>query len=277
MTSAPQNKDYVYKKAPVVEVIAEVLWELKPILGADLAYDPFLDLLSETFFEEAKKNAFGVVERIVPSQVPIEMLAHKPVFRIRKQKDQWPLYQLGPGIFTANITPCSDKPEYEGWKSFTPTLTDGIELLFSSFPSAEKHLKPKALRLVYINVFGKEHGYENQRQFLKDGLEFNVALPEALIEGHVEGDEVLSVSEFIFDLKTLKGSQASLKVGKGTHKDQEAIIVESRITKKLESLPIGKDDIVQWFSDASTQNRAIFESYVTQKTRETFGIIKDIK
>jgi uncharacterized protein (TIGR04255 family) len=276
MPSKPKNNDYIYDKAPVVEVIAEVLWELKPILGADLAYDPFLDLLTETYTDAVQKKGFGVVERVVPTQVPIEMLAHKPIFRFRKQKDHWPLYQLGPGIFTANITPCSGKPKYEGWKSFIPTLKDGIDLLFSSFPNAEKHLKPKALRLIYINAFGKENGYENQRQFLKDGLEFNIDIPESLMDS-VNGEDVLSVSEFIFDLKTLKDSQASLKVGKGIHKDNEAIIVESRITKKLESLPISKDDIAQWFSDASAQNRMIFESYTTQKTKDTFGARKDVK
>lgn len=267
MPQKSKDRDYIYEKAPVVEVIAEVLWELKPILGAGLAYDPFFDVFAEEFFKQIQKSGYKHDQMIVPPDVPREILAHKPILRIREEKDKWPLYQVGPGIFTANVT-----PPYKGWEDFSPVAKKGLDVLFKSYPDADKYLKPKTVRLVYINAFGEDNGYKNQRQFLDEGLNFSLKLPEEILNNHVQDEDVNSIAEFNFKLKELENSHVSLKIGSGLHNGKEAMIVENRISRKFDdNLRFSKDQIIQWFNDARCVNHDIFEQYITDETKKTFG------
>lgn len=258
------EKGCVYDKAPVAEVIAEVLWQLKPLLGSDLAYDSFFDDLTENFRLHFK-DQFPHMERIIPAEVPREILSYKPIFRYRAEKDSWPLYQIGPGIMTANIV-----PPYEGWPKFFPVVSEGLKALYQSYPSAERHLRPNTLRLIYINAFGPEHGYSNQREFLQDGLKFTISPPAALNE-HIEEASTVINSTFDFRLKNQADTFATVRIASGISRENPALIVENVIYKNVGATKLSRQDIEDWFDQAHDSNYHIFQSYITEKTLLSFG------
>ena len=103
--------DYLYDKAPLVEVIAEIHWALKKLDTAPGAkIDPYYDLFKDAFLAYAKTTGLTDVQDLVPTVVPPELLPNQPRLRLRTAPGRWPLAQLGPGIITANIV-----PPYKGW------------------------------------------------------------------------------------------------------------------------------------------------------------------
>ena len=115
-------------------MIAEVHWELKTLESNTQArIDTYFDILRDQFLDALKLHGFAHEERLFPKEIPIELLPYKPRLLLRKQKNQWPIFQIGPGLFTANIV-----PPYLGWKEFRETLVIGLEALVSSYPLAPK-------------------------------------------------------------------------------------------------------------------------------------------
>jgi uncharacterized protein (TIGR04255 family) len=205
------------------------------------------------------------MEPIVPSEIPREILSYKPLFRYRGGKDEWPLYQIGPGIMTANIV-----PPYEGWPKFFPVISEGLKALYQSYPSAERHLRPSVLRLIYINAFGPEHGYDNQRDFLQGGLKFNIS-PPADLNQYIEEASASVTSTFDFKLKHLANSFATVRISHGVSRDNPALIVENIIHRNVGPIKLSAQDIEDWFGKAHDSNHHLFETYITDRTRQSFG------
>ena len=76
------------------------IWSrLQPIFGlADASINPHISVFAEEFRRKLSSEGFTHVERVVPEQVPHELLAHKVMLRFRKGPDQWPVLQIGPGV-----------------------------------------------------------------------------------------------------------------------------------------------------------------------------------
>lgn len=260
-----QEREYIYENAPVTEVVAEVHWQLKSILGSGLHYDPFYEDLIDSFSGNIAQKGFPFREQLIQEGVPTEFLSFKATHRFRNKRDGWPLYQIGPGVFTANIT-----PPYGGWNSFFSVLSEGLSVLFESYPLSSKHLKPKLLKLIYINAFEEKHGYTNQRDFLDEGLNFQIGMPTEL-DRFADINSIAITSEFNFKLTNLENSFAKVKVGPGSNDGKPALVVENILYRSVEELDVVCDDILHWFQDARNSNHGIFEGYITEKTRESFG------
>src|SRR3972149_1548349 len=103
-------EDFVYESPPLVEVIAEVHWHIERLLTVpDGGLDPhFADLLAG-LVKALPDAGFATIERLSPAELPIELLADKPIMRFWPGPNQWPVVQVGPGVMTVNIV-----PPYEG-------------------------------------------------------------------------------------------------------------------------------------------------------------------
>lgn len=162
------SRDYVYENAPLIEVIAEVHWQLKPVSSApDAQIDPLYDLFREAFVEDSGKDGLTEHERLVPPEIPVEFVANQPHLRLRSKPQAWPLVQIGPGVMTVNIV-----PPYNGWKEFSAFLGRQIKRLFSTYPLVSKALRISRLHLRYIDGFGPDHGFTNFSEFSEKMLGF---------------------------------------------------------------------------------------------------------
>lgn len=121
-----------FENAPLVEIIAEIRWNpqmvpLQTVSGHGPAAAPVMALNTNAFDEffmrfggEVYQKGFEQSERLVPSGFP--MMLFQPVYRYRKSAsaDASVLYQVGPGLFSANAI-----PPYKSWDTFSPTVERG--------------------------------------------------------------------------------------------------------------------------------------------------------
>ena len=168
----------IYTNAPLVEVIAEVRWKTIPLVAIpDGGIDPHFDVLLNEFRTKARENSYIFEEPLTPPEIPRELLPGKVMYRFRTTQNRWPLYQIGPGVFTVNIV-----PPYQGWSYFAPIIEQGISWLLSSYPSSSTVMTLDLLMLRYVNAFTAAHGRRNSRSFLLDGLGHQVIPPETLLK-----------------------------------------------------------------------------------------------
>ena len=59
------------------------------------------------------KQKYPHRESIVPTEIPLDILINQPVHRFRSAPNDYPLFQVGPGIITLNTT---DSKYY--WNTF---------------------------------------------------------------------------------------------------------------------------------------------------------------
>jgi len=90
----------VLKNSPLIEVIFEMRWELVEIAPMQLI-DPNYKLMLGQLFERLK-DTYPYYEQLPASSIPDEAATYIVQHRFRKDKDKWPLVQVGPGIVTLN-------------------------------------------------------------------------------------------------------------------------------------------------------------------------------
>lgn len=262
--------DYVYADPPLVEVIAEAYWSTLPLdISPNLAVDVAFNGLSSALPARMEAGGFVSLERLAPPQAPIEMLAGQPILRFRRSPNTWPVYQLGPGVFTCNHT-----PPYQGWSSFKGVLQSGLDLLVASWPPSYPMQLVK-LRLRYIDAFVEKYGYSgNDPIFLKTALTgAGAGLPEALIQhfsNKPESMQVTVASRFAID--SLKGTTASIAFGPGqTAQGSRAYMADFAVEVDCAGSPIGPGDCMPWFDSAHGVVRNLFDRIIDKSLRERFG------
>jgi uncharacterized protein (TIGR04255 family) len=189
--------DFLYENAPLVEVIAEFRWDIQRIQSLpNAAIDPHFSKFEAEISSRLSAEGFGTIESLVPPNIPIELLANRVLKRFRPQPDKWPVFQIGPGLFTVNMT-----PPYGGWTQFRKILERGVDYLLASYPMPEDYLHFRQFELKYIDAFTERHGFKEMRSFLSDYMNINIAVPNELWAQASDEDPVLIKSEINLTLK----------------------------------------------------------------------------
>ena len=267
--------DYLWEKAPLVEVIAEVHWALKKLDSAppDARIDPYYELFRDEFVEACRAEGFEHSQELMPSIVPLELTADQPRVRIRAKPDSWPLMQIGPGLMTANIV-----PPYKGWAAFEPFLAASIDRLFTSYPIASKTLQIERLHLRYVDGFDKSFGLDDYPAFAFSKLGIGPMLPEAFIAEHVQETSQSSfIVESRFQNKSPEGAAGNIKLSPGRINGQDAAVLELQCESRYpdkSATDIGF--IKKWFNEAHQTLRSQFENIATDELKEIMGERVDI-
>lgn len=128
---------------PLVEAILEIRWALNPQEnGGDV--DPHYRLLLGRLFDRLQSD-YPEHEQLDAARLPDDLAGHVVQHRFRAAKDDWPLVQLGPGVFTVN-----DTSRYK-WEDFEKRVVEAKNKLFESYPNPEK-LKIESISLRYIDA-----------------------------------------------------------------------------------------------------------------------------
>ena len=139
--------DFIYENAPLIEVIVELRWGLVSLASMPgAAVDPVFPRASGRFNEAASKIGFSHVERLIPPEVPLEVVAYQPVFRLRREANKWPLFQIGPGLLSCNVV-----MPYAGWGAFRRIVESGLQVFDQTFKVSEGLIEPNMVHLRYIN------------------------------------------------------------------------------------------------------------------------------
>jgi uncharacterized protein (TIGR04255 family) len=230
------------ENAPLVELIAEVRWPCSPVQGiapsggsvitggflaAPLGNNEFFDHFSASVHAEGYSRS----ERLVPLGSP--EFPHQAVYRFKKSDEQQTtsLYQLGPGIFSANAV-----PPYESWREFDPVIRRGVECLLAARGQADRHTPFSSLSLRYIDLFRPEltEG-RTVDAFIREVFKIDVSLPHALAQ-HVPQGEV--ARPFLqFQLPMNGGFVMNFAVGEGIADGKPGIIMDTSVATTVEVAP----------------------------------------
>src|SRR5688572_6805482 len=136
---AAENRESIgdLKNKPLVEAIFELGWSVPD------PSDQFLDILPGLYFGEVRTD-YPHIENLPASQVPLPLVLNAVRHRFRKEKDGWPLTQIGPGVLTVN-----DTVGYTTWKDFLPRISNAVSALAKVYNKAEPFTRAE---LRYINA-----------------------------------------------------------------------------------------------------------------------------
>ena len=263
------SKDYLYEKAPLVEVIAEVHWALKTLASMpESKIDPYYDLFKQPFLEDAAGLGLGHREELIPVAVPIEFVGGQPQLRLRRAEGKWPLAQVGPGVVTANIV-----PPYNGWAEFSGFLRSVTKILFKNYPLAEKTLKIVRLHLRYIDGFDKSFGLENYAEFVGSKLGINAPLSREFARDVIHPDSQLTfVADNQFLNRSPEGSLGRIKIGPAKMNGRDAAVLELHCESHYSDGSVTSIEFVdRWFDQAHQALRLQFTKLATEELIGVMG------
>jgi len=223
------------ENAPVIEVIAELRWrssvvpeKLLNAPGPNMI-PPHLAGSTHEFFGRLTDRVRGLgytsVTRLVPE--PFPMLMHQPVLRFDAPEDRRArsLYQVGPGLFSANAV-----PPYDSWSSaFSQTVASGVEALLATRDPAERGAPFEGVTLRYLDAFGPRltEGRDSLA-FTREVLGISVDLPLALTQHLQDG---AAWKPFLqFQLPVGVGQVLSVAIGDGFANDHPAVLMDWSLT-----------------------------------------------
>lgn len=269
--------DYVYENPPLGEVITEIFWTLVPLSAISGAFvDPFFETTSSAFRPLLAKRGFSHVERLLPEGVPLELTAGQPLFRFRASSNSWPLYQLGPGVFTCNVT-----PPYGGWSNFRRNVKDGLDALFEAFPVPEKQFRTNLIRLRYLNGFDAAFEYDetNMPSFIASRFGLALNIPSDILKRLDSSPEKI-IPTFEVNIPNSQGAEMILRVARGEKNKKPALVLELWMQQQKNVSANTADALQEWFDRAHDTLHDVFELLATKKLKDAMGRkipVEDIK
>lgn len=232
----------ILKRKPLVEAIFELRWALQePAPG--IRIDPHYKILVGMIYDRVC-NEYRFHEPLPTTSMPDEIAGYVIQHRFRKDRDKWPLIQIGPGIITVNDT--------EGyiWEDFEKRINQAVNILFEVFPDAENDLKVNRLLLRYIDAIAFDFDKEDIFAFLKKQMKSSISLHRKLFEDTgVEGKPLSSDLRFSFGCIKPKGT-VHLRFVRGKKDKSGALIWETMVQSISQDVPRAKNEIANWVNEA---------------------------
>lgn len=262
----------VYDRAPLVEVIAEIHWQTKPLASTPNAHiDPYYELFRDAFLKSSE-DKLGYREQIVPTEVPVELVADQPHIRLRPSKGGWPLVQLGPGLMTANIV-----PRYKGWADFSGFLAAAIDELYRCYPLSERTLRITRTHLRYIDVFDETHGLTNFSEFIGSNFGIGIPIKPELLAANASNEGPVTFSmDAKFPNKTPQGSTTRIKINPGQSNGKDVAVCEFHCDGIAEPKMQSPGGLLAWFNEAHQALHLAFEASISEDLKSRFGKLVEV-
>lgn len=219
-----------FKKAPLVELIAELRWGPGSEPATPDNQSVVIALPSskdeETYMQFGaviSSAGYGRFERVMPPGVPIPFGQVAVRCRPTDSKQQSPLFQLGHGVFSANAL-----PPYKSWDEFSPFVRTGIDGLFQAFDLAARPRPEFSIALIrYIDAFRDDlSGGRDIRTFLRDVLGLDILLPDAIMSKATDPSEIVPSLQVV--VPTAVG-RLEMKFAEGRQGNERAIIMDTSV------------------------------------------------
>jgi uncharacterized protein (TIGR04255 family) len=267
--------DYLYEKPPLVEVIADLQWEITPVRSIPVpnsGVDPFFSQTTNALKAHPLLAEYAHHESLTPPDVPLEFFAYQPLVRFRKAANTWPLYQLGPGLWSTNIT-----PPYQGWAEFRPILRNGLKALSECYPAYAQTLRLRRAELRYLDAFPLANTQTGYAEFVKKALLLNATLPAPIVQCAGHPTAVAFQGEFSFPIGTTANLSGGIKLSPGAVKGQRSAILELAARSAGSPQSMDPDELLACFDELHYYVRSWFEDLITDDLRVTFGSRREIQ
>lgn len=229
-------------KAPLQEVIFEAFWELDIHPQTQQSYDPGFEL-AQGVFAELVRERFQFHKRVAPPIVPLHLLNHRPVHQFWTAEGQWPVLQLGPGLFTANDT----EKTYIWETDFRPVIEYGLAAVVKSYRESPRFNK---VSLRYIDAIELEGEFrDNFIKFVETNLQIRV-LRNFDFEGTISNQSISQVYSLEDD------SKLHLVISDGQRNNKPAVVWQTAVVKEKQ---VSVEQIKAWISQAHSTTSNLFK------------------
>lgn len=232
----------VLKNKPLVESIFELRWNLQePTPG--IKVDPHYKILIGRIYDKLK-DEYQFHEQLPTASIPDEIAGYVVQHRFRKDKDKWPLIQIGPGIITVNDT------EGYVWEHFEKRIIRAVNTLFEAYPVSKNGLNVNNLVLRYIDAVDFNFEKDDIFGFLREHMKITVNLYSNLFES--TGVEKLPLGfDWRFSFRSSKPKGAVyLRFVRGKKKESDALIWETMVQSVSEEVPEIPAEMDEWLNNA---------------------------
>lgn len=251
------------KNPPLIEALVEINWELKEVTPMG-KYDPNYQFLLGVFHNNIKKD-YPFYEKLPASNIPDDVTGSVVKHRFRKDKDDWPLVQIGPGVITINET-----EKYDTFDSFKPKACDVVKLLFDSYPNKDE-LNITGLKLRYIDAIECDYSKEDILEFISNKMHIKSEMPSFLfVDDKVEKLPISYSSKASFRCNKPPGV-ASFSIASGHKLKRRAIIWNQIFESTQEDVPNMPDEFDTWIQLAHDIVLAWFDGVINGKLKEEFN------
>lgn len=252
--------------APLVEAVFELRWSVQP----GIAYaDPAFPYVLADFSKRVEHLGFPVQREMMPADALPGPYSIARRFYIAPEAE-FPLLQIGPGIFAAN-----QSADYD-WPSFKRLIQDGLRALLSSYPrSAGFPMRPNYLELRYVDAFDASLvDTANLVQFINAGTSMRLDTPPFFSQ--LDASEVKGRISLHASTKKWKETQFIFDLASGSRGGTEDIVrLETKVVTQAAGVPKMQaskflKDLDRWLEFAHGLTSPFFEQFVTDTVMSKF-------
>ncbi|HEX4301471.1 MAG TPA: TIGR04255 family protein [Rhizomicrobium sp.] len=262
-------------KAPLVEVVFELRWELQhgPAAQPVLQTDPGILPLLNGFTNGMKTQGFKTFRDM---SHPLQTGAYGVVRRFYKKADKpFPIMQIGPGIFAANAS-----QDYL-WEPFKSQILSGSKALLGAYPKLDFFaLRPSQLELRYVDAFDKSIlGRAALFEFTEKATSLRFGLPPMLNKSDIFSGDAEGRFFFQRDLKAMKDTTFVLDVAsaKNNETNEGVVRMESKVISLRNDVPkLGPpakfiNDLGRWLETAHNVLSPFFKQFILPDVMKKFA------
>lgn len=225
--------------------------------------------MADAFASAAAKKGFPHIIR--PSGDPV-----KPSYSVERRffrgpEQQFPIWQIGPGIFAAN-----ESAGYE-WQAYKKHALEGSSLLMSSYPNLHSFpWQPTLLELRYIDSIGAEYiSHQDLVRFVNESTPLRVQMPQ-FFSTNGFGTTESAQFVFTFPVKGKRNTTFAMILGNAMISGVKTIMLQSKVVTKGDGIQIGKSLAEQrnylagWLEDSHKLTSQFFKSFIGDSLMERF-------
>ena len=232
----------ILRNKPLVEAIFELRWNLEEH-SPGIKVDPHYKLIIGRLYDKLN-GEYPFHEQLPAAAMPDEIAGYIVQHRFRKDKDKWPLIQIGPGIMTVNDT------EGYVWEDFERRIIQAVNTLFEVYPESKNNLKVNRLLLRYIDAIAFDFEKDDIFNFLREQMKTKIDLYQNLFEDTGIGKIPLGLDlRFSFASREPKGA-IHLRFARGKRKETDTLIWETMVESVSADIPEIQNAVANWIKIA---------------------------
>ena len=250
------------ENSPLIEAIFELRWGVDEQGGFKYSRDE-ADFFPGMFFHSLKEIGFGHSE-LLNNEPGRPNLPFEPKHRFRKADNEWPCFQIGLGLFTANqlgnlSAESSEKDKYD-WDTFKPVIVDGLKALDKAHPSNIKGLVNPRVSLRYQDGFILDDTIES---FVSNRIKAEIKIANVFTEQPNISESARDINlNFVYETDRPKGtitiSVVSAKIG-----GKAGIVIDTVVSSKWEGGFLSVKELSTWCEEAHDLQRHSFATLIS--------------
>ncbi|MGB7977848.1 MAG: TIGR04255 family protein [Chlamydiales bacterium] len=258
-----KNQIPILLHPPILEAIFEVRWEIENDPQNGRMRDPSYPMMYGRLYERLKKD-FPVIEDLPSVQAHPEMTPFVPRHRMRKDKNGYPLIQVGPGILTVN-----DAKGYS-WNHFSSLALRAVESLVELFPVQSLPLNFTKGELRYVNGIRFDIARENPLSFLAEKLHMKIEMDPELFELNRLNERPNAVGLNLSYVLEKPVANLAIAANLGQFEGKPAFIQQTLIQSFGEMTPPDVEGFTLWLEEAHTAAENCFQVFCKGALMEKF-------